>query len=134
VLLKRGFMATVEEWILAAEHVLSRGNSRVILCERGIRTFESGTRFTLDLNAVALAKRLVALPVIVDPSHGTGRADLVADLARAGVAAGADGLLVEVHPNPDAARSDGFQSLTPAAFAELMHSVRRVAAAVDRRA
>jgi len=132
VLLKRGFMATVEEWVLAAEHILSRGNSRVVLCERGIRTFDTGTRFTLDLNAVALAHRMTDLPVIVDPSHGTGHADLVLPAARAGIAVGADGLIVEVHPDPAEALSDGNQSLTPQAFHDLMHAVRRVAAAVDR--
>ena len=132
VLLKRGFMATVEEWVLAAEHILSRGNSRVVLCERGIRTFDTGTRFTLDLNAVALAHRMTDLPVIVDPSHGTGHADLVLPAARAGIAVGADGLIVEVHPDPAEALSDGDQSLTPEAFHDLMRAVRRVAAAVDR--
>ncbi len=132
VLLKRGFMSTVEEWLLAAEHVMTRGNTRVILCERGIRTFENGTRFTLDVNGVALAQRLCDLPVIVDPSHATGQADLVLQAARAGLAAGADGLLVEVHPNPALALSDGYQSLTPDAFGRLMHAARRIASAVDR--
>ncbi len=132
VLLKRGFMATVEEWLAAAEHVMSRGNTRVVLCERGIRTFETGTRFTLDLNAVALAHQLSDLPVIVDPSHGTGHAELVLPAARAGIAVGGDGLLVEVHPNPAAALSDGYQSLSLEAFQALMHAVRRVAIAVDR--
>ncbi len=132
VLLKRGFMATVDEWLLAAEHIMSRGNTRVVLCERGIRSFDTGTRFTLDINAVALAHALSDLPVIVDPSHSTGRADLVAPAARAGVAAGADGLIVEVHPNPAEALSDGYQSLSPEEFHGLMRSVRRVAAAVDR--
>ena len=133
VLLKRGSGATIQEWLMAAEHVLAGGNDRVILCERGIRAIDSQfTRYTLDLNAVPVAKELSHLPVLVDPSHGTGRAALVPALARAAVAAGADGLIVEVHPNPAEALSDGAQTLNFAAFASMMAELRRVAVAVDR--
>ncbi|MCR4418986.1 MAG: 3-deoxy-7-phosphoheptulonate synthase [Clostridia bacterium] len=132
VLLKRGLSATVEEWILAAEYVMAAGNHQVILCERGIRTFENATRNTLDLSAVALAKRLTHLPVVVDPSHGTGKSELVAPMALAAVAAGADGIMVEVHPNPAEALSDGPQSLRPEEFARLMRRLAAVAAAVGR--
>jgi 3-deoxy-7-phosphoheptulonate synthase len=132
VLLKRGLAATIQEWLMAAEYVLAGGNHDVILCERGIRTFETATRFTLDLNAVPVVKEMSHLPVIVDPSHGTGRASLVPALARAGIAAGADGLIVEVHPNPAEALSDGAQTLNFAAFAQMAADVRRVAAAVGR--
>jgi 3-deoxy-7-phosphoheptulonate synthase len=132
ILLKRGMSAQVEEWLLAAEYILNEGNRQVVLCERGIRTFETATRFTLDVNAIALARELSHLPVIGDPSHGTGRWGLVAPVARAIVAAGADGLIVEVHPSPDHALSDGAQSLTFENFAKLMASLRRVAEAVDR--
>ncbi|MFY9614499.1 MAG: 3-deoxy-7-phosphoheptulonate synthase [Candidatus Dormiibacterota bacterium] len=132
VLLKRGLSATVEEWLLAAEYILSRGNYQVILCERGIRTFETYTRNTLDLNAVPVIRELSHLPIIVDPSHGTGKWSWVTAMACAGVAAGADGLMVEVHPNPEAAYSDGPQSLKLERFAELMNQVRRVAEAVGR--
>ncbi len=132
VLLKRGFAATIAEWMMAAEYLLAGGNFQVILCERGIRTFETATRFTMDLNAVPVAKELSHLPVIVDPSHGTGRAQLVPSLARAGIAAGADGLIVEVHPNPADALSDGAQTLNCAAFAGMMADVARIASAVDR--
>ncbi len=133
VLLKRGLAATIQEWLMAAEYVLAGGNRQVVLCERGIRGFDSThTRFTLDLNAVPVVKALSHLPVLVDPSHGTGRADLVPALARAAVAAGADGLLIEVHPDPARARSDAAQTLDFAAFDALMTGVRRVAAAVDR--
>ncbi len=132
VLLKRAWGATLEELLLAAEYVLVEGNEQVALCERGIRTYETSTRFTLDINAVPALKQMSSLPVVVDPSHGTGRAELVAPVARAGVAAGADGLLVEVHPNPSQALSDGAQALTPSAFALLMEEVRRVAGAVGR--
>ena len=132
VLLKRGFMATVEEWLLAAEYILAAGNPHVILCERGIRTFETATRNTLDLNAVAVAKSLTHLPVIVDPSHGTGHRDYVLPLARAAIAAGADGLIVEVHPRPDQALSDGNQSLTFPQFEQLVREVEAVARAVGR--
>ena len=132
VLLKRGFGSTLEELLQAAEYLLAHGNERVAVCERGIRTFEHATRFTLDINAVPVLKSLTSLPVVVDPSHATGRAEWVTPVARAGIAAGADGLLVEVHPNPAEALSDGAQSLTPAMFAELMDDVRRIAAAVGR--
>ncbi|HEY8426359.1 MAG TPA: 3-deoxy-7-phosphoheptulonate synthase [Limnochordales bacterium] len=132
VLLKRGMAATVEEWLMAAEYVLSAGNSRVVLCERGIRTFETVTRNTLDLSAVAVVHELSHLPVLVDPSHGTGRAAYVAPMARAAVAAGADGIMVEVHPSPDEALSDGPQQLTPEAFAQMVESLRPIAAAVGR--
>ncbi len=132
VLLKRGLSATVTEFLLAAEYILSQGNFNVILCERGIRTFEDQTRFTLDLNAVPVIKRLSHLPVIVDPSHGTGSWDYVEPMAKAAVAAGADGLMIEVHPNPEVALSDGPQSLLPEKFAALMRAVRKVAQAVGR--
>jgi 3-deoxy-7-phosphoheptulonate synthase len=132
VLLKRGFCATIEEFLLAAEYVASGGNTRIILCERGIRTFETATRNTLDLNAVPLLKRLTHLPVVVDPSHGTGFWWLVGPLARAAVAAGADGLLVEVHPDPASALSDGEQSLRPDKFETMMAELRPVAHAVGR--
>jgi len=132
VLLKRGMMATLEELLLSAEYILSHGNWRVILCERGIRTFEKYTRNTLDINAVPVLKGLTHLPVIVDPSHGTGKWQLVGAVAKAAVAAGADGLLIEVHPWPERALSDGAQSLKPEKFARLMGELRRVAEAVDR--
>jgi len=134
VLLKRGMAATLEDLLLAAEYVLARGNRQVMLCERGIRTFERALRYTLDIGAVPYLKRETHLPVLVDPSHAAGRRDLVPALALAAVAAGADGLLIEVHPEPDRARSDGDQSLTLETFAELMEQVREVAAAVGRRA
>jgi 3-deoxy-7-phosphoheptulonate synthase len=123
VLLKRGMSATLEEWLGAAAYILEGGNSRVILCERGIRTFETGTRNTLDLSVVPAAKKLSPLPVIVDPSHGTGRADLVRPMCLAAVAAGADGLLVEVHPHPDSAKSDRGQQITPVAFRDVVRAV-----------
>jgi 3-deoxy-7-phosphoheptulonate synthase len=132
VLLKRGMATTIQEWLLSAEYVLARGNPNVILCERGIRTFEASTRFTLDLNAVPVVKKLSHLPVVVDPSHGTGHWELVESMAMAGVAAGADGLIIEVHPRPEEALSDGPQSLKPERFAALMQRVRRIAQAVDR--
>jgi 3-deoxy-7-phosphoheptulonate synthase len=132
VLLKRGASATIKEWLMAAEYLLSRGNYQVALCERGIRTFETMTRNTLDLNAVPVLKALTHLPVIVDPSHGIGLRAHVPAMARAGVAAGADGLIVEVHPRPDRALSDGAQSLTPPEFSELMRQVGVIASAVDR--
>jgi len=132
VLLKRGMMSTIEELLMSAEYILSQGNERVMLCERGIRTFETYTRNTLDINAVPLLKQLTHLPVIVDPSHGTGKWELVAAVSRAAIAAGADGLLVEVHEHPEQALSDGAQSLKPDRFVELMAELRRVAAAVDR--
>jgi 3-deoxy-7-phosphoheptulonate synthase len=132
VLLKRGLGSTLEELLQAAEYVLAQGNERVALCERGIRTFETSTRFTLDINAVPVLKQLTSLPVVIDPSHSTGRADLVRPIALAGVAAGADGLLIEVHPRPAEALSDGAQSLDPRAFGALMEDVRRVAEALGR--
>jgi 3-deoxy-7-phosphoheptulonate synthase len=132
VLLKRGFMATVTEWLLAAEHIASRGNERIILCERGIRTFGTETRNTLDTSAIALAKLEAPWPVIGDPSHATGRVDLVIPAARAAIAAGADGVLVEVHPDPANALSDGQQSLPLEMLPELVEDVSRVAAAVGR--
>lgn len=133
VLLKRGLSATFDEWLLSAEYVVAQGNPHVILCERGIRTFETATRNTMDLNAVALAKRRTHLPVIADPSHGTGKWYLAAPLALAAIAAGADGIIIEVHPDPDRARSDGSQSLTLENFAALMPRLAAVAAAVGRR-
>ena len=132
VLLKRGIAATIEELLLSAEYVLSGGNYDVILCERGIRTFESATRNTMDLSAIPVVKKLSHLPIVADPSHGTGRRDHVIPMARAAVAAGADGLLVEVHPDPDHALSDGAQSLRPEQFAELMNQLRIIAPAVGR--
>lgn len=132
VLLKRGFAGTIEEWLLAAEYILSQGNPNVMLCERGIRTFETATRNTMDLNAIALVKRLSHLPVISDPSHGTGHWYLVRPLALASIAVGADGLEIEVHPSPDHALSDGAQSLTPANFAQMMRELEGVGAAVGR--
>ncbi len=133
VLLKRGLAATIEEWLMAAEYVMASGNFNVILCERGIRTFETAVRNTLDLSAVPVVKRLSHLPVIVDPSHGTGKWYLVKPMALAAVAAGADGLLVEAHPSPDTALSDGPQSLNLPNFADLMDSLRVVSSAVGRR-
>ncbi|MBJ7608757.1 MAG: 3-deoxy-7-phosphoheptulonate synthase [Candidatus Dormibacteraeota bacterium] len=130
VLLKRGLSNTVEEWLLSAEYVLAHGNPDVVLCERGIRTFETATRNTLDLAAVPVAKELSHLPVIVDPSHATGHRHLVPSMALAAVAAGADGLLIEVHPTPDEALSDGPQSLTFEQFSSLMDDVRRLSAAL----
>jgi 3-deoxy-7-phosphoheptulonate synthase len=130
VLLKRGMSSTVEEWLLAAEYVLSRGNRDVVLCERGIRTFETSTRFTLDLNSIPLVRELSHLPVIVDPSQGTGRWRLVRPMSLAAVAAGAHGLIVEVHPQPDQALSDGAQSLDFENFARLANDVRRLQEAI----
>ncbi|MBI2945763.1 MAG: 3-deoxy-7-phosphoheptulonate synthase [Candidatus Wallbacteria bacterium] len=132
VLLKRGMSATIKELLLAAEYIMSQGNYQVILCERGIRTFEDSTRNTLDLNAVPVLKGLSHLPVVVDPSHGIGLWSKVTPMARAAVAAGADGLIIEVHHDPQRALSDGPQSLTPKSFAALMTDVRRIAGAVDR--
>jgi 3-deoxy-7-phosphoheptulonate synthase len=132
VLLKRGMSATLDELLHAAEYIMRGGNDKVVLCERGIRTFEPSTRATLDLNAVPVLKRRTHLPVIVDPSHGTGHAWMVPHLARAAVAVGADGLIVEVHPDPAAALSDGEQSLTLPAFARLAIEIAAVAAAVGR--
>lgn len=132
VLLKRGPSATMEEFLLAAEYILKQGNTNVMLCERGIRTFEDHTRFTLPLATVPFLHQTTHLPVVVDPSHGTGKASLVATMARAAVAAGADGLMVEVHPDPEKALSDGFQALTPAAFRQMMAECRQIAAAIGR--
>jgi len=132
VLLKRGMWATIEEWLLAAEYILSHGNRDVILCERGIRSYETATRFTFDINAIPVIKRLSHLPIIGDPSHAVGKWYLVPPIALAAVAAGVDGLIIEVHPNPDQALSDGPQSLTPANFEKLMERVRTVAEATDR--
>jgi len=132
VLLKRGLSATVEEWLMAAEYILSGGNDQVILCERGIRTFETYTRNTLDISAVALAKRLSHLPVVVDPSHASGQWHLVRPLSLAALAAGADGLLIEVHPDPARALCDGPQSLTPAHFAGLMEELAALAAVLGK--
>ncbi len=132
ILLKRGPSATLREWLMAAEYIVSQGNYRVALCERGIRTFETMTRNTLDLNAVPVLKALTHLPVIVDPSHGIGLRAHVPAMARAAIAAGADGLIVEVHPRPEKALSDGQQSLTPAEFGQLMQQVRVIAGAVGR--
>lgn len=132
VLLKRGMSSTVKELLLAAEYIMSEGNYDVILCERGIRTFEDATRNTLDLSIVPLIKQLSHLPVIVDPSHATGKWDLVAPMALAAVAAGADGIMVEVHPRPEEALSDGPQALLPSTFAKLMHDLGTVASAVGR--
>ena len=127
VLLKRGMSATIEEWLMAAEYIISGGNENVILCERGIRTFETYTRNTLDLSAIPIAKELSHLPVVVDPSHGTGRSQLVPSMSMAAVAAGADGLLIEVHPCPEKAMSDGPQSLNPEEFHMLMKKLKEVA-------
>jgi 3-deoxy-7-phosphoheptulonate synthase len=132
ILLKRNFSATLNEFLMSAEYLLAGGNSRVVLCERGIRTFVEYSRNTLDLNIVPAIKKLSHLPIIVDPSHGTGRHDLVIPMSLAAVAAGADGLIVEVHPNPAEAFSDGEQSLTPENFAKLMQNLRGIAAAVGR--
>ncbi len=133
ILLKRGMMATIEEFLLAAEYILSQGNENVILCERGIRTFETSTRNTLDLSAVPMLKQLTHLPVIVDPSHGTGIRWMVPAMAKAAVAAGADGLIMEVHYRPDEALCDGHQSLDLDLFAGLMTDLKKIALAVDRK-
>jgi len=132
VMLKRGMMSTIEELLMSAEYILSHGNNRVILCERGIRTFEPYTRNTLDVSAVPLLKQLSHLPVIADPSHGTGKWELVEPVARAAVAAGADGLIIEVHPHPEEAMSDGAQSLKPERFVTLMQHLAPIAEAVGR--
>src|SRR6187549_598038 len=132
VMLKRGISATIEEWLLSAEYVLSGGNTNVILCERGIRTFESYTRNTLDISAIPVVKKLSHLPVVADPSHGAGRRDMVPQLARAAVAAGADGLIIEVHNNPEKALSDGPQSLYPEQFDTLMGELRIIAPVLGR--
>jgi 3-deoxy-7-phosphoheptulonate synthase len=132
VLLKRGMAATVEEWLMSAEYILSGGNRKVVLCERGIRTFETATRNTMDISAIPVVHKRSHLPVIADPSHGTGIRDKVIPMARAAVAAGADGVMVEVHHDPDRAFSDGAQSLYPKQFAQLMHEIRLIAKAIGR--
>ena len=132
VMLKRGISATIEEWLLSAEYILSGGNTDVILCERGIRTFETATRNTFDISAIPVVKKLSHLPVVADPSHGAGRRDMVAPMARAAVAAGADGLIIEVHCDPDHALSDGAQSMFPAQFDRLMAELRIIAPAIGR--
>ena len=132
IMLKRGLMNTVQEWLLSSDYILSGGNRQVMLCERGIRTFETATRNTFDINAIPLMKGLTHLPIFGDPSHGTGKWDLVAAVGRACIAAGADGLMIEVHPDPAKALSDGAQSLKPERFAELVASIRQIAPAVGR--
>ena len=132
VMVKRGIAATIEEWLLSAEYILSGGNPDVILCERGIRTFETATRNTFDISAIPVVKKLSHLPVVGDPSHGAGRRDMVAPMARAAVAAGADGLIIEVHNDPDHALSDGAQSMFPAQFDRLMAELRIIAPAIGR--
>jgi 3-deoxy-7-phosphoheptulonate synthase len=133
VLLKRGMSASVEDLLMAAEYILAGGNEQVVLCERGIRTFETSTRNTTDINAIPVLKSLTHLPVVLDPSHSTGHYDYVPAIAKAAVAAGADGLIVEVHQDPAHAISDGRQSLTPENFTKMVRQVRAVAEAVDRR-
>ena len=133
VLLKRGMMSTIEELLMSAEYILSHGNMRVALCERGIRTFERYTRNTTDINAIPVIKQMSHLPVILDPSHGTGKWEYVTAVARAGIAAGADGLIIEVHPHPEEAASDGAQSLKPEKFAQLVREVRAIAEVVGRK-
>ena len=132
ILLKRGIAATIEEWLMAAEYILAEGNNKVILCERGIRTFETATRNTLDISAIPLVKKLTHLPIIVDPSHASGIRSLVLPLTKAAVAAGSDGLIIEVHPNPDLALCDGQQSLDCNEFNELMQDVKELSAIMDR--
>ena len=132
VMLKRGFAGTIEEWLLAAEYVLNQGNPNLMLCERGIRTFETATRNTFDISAIPVVKKLSHLPIVADPSHGAGRRDMVTPMARAAVAAGADGLIIEVHCDPDHALSDGAQSMFPAQFDRLMAELRIIAPAIGR--
>jgi len=132
VMLKRGISATIKEWLMSAEYILSNGNFDVLLCERGIRTYETATRNTLDINAIPMVKQLSHLPIIVDPSHGTGVRELVGSVAKAGIAAGCDGLMIEVHENPEEAFSDGLQSLVPKDFSLLMKDLGKVASAVSR--
>ena len=132
VLLKRGFSGRIDEWLMSAEYILAGGNENVILCERGIRTFETATRNTFDLNAVAYLKETCPFPVIADPSHATGKSSLVTPLALAAAAAGADGIMVEVHPEPAKALSDGFQALDYSQFENLMHRLERLLGALDR--
>ena len=132
VFLKRGLAGTLEELLMSAEYILSGGNMNVMLCERGIRTFETYTRNTFDVNAIPVLQNLTHLPVIADPAHGTGKWDLVCPISKSAVAAGADGVMIEIHPNPSAAKSDGAQSLTLKNYSQLMTDLKRVAAAVDR--
>ena len=132
VLLKRGMAATISDLLLSAEYILAEGNNQVVLCERGLRSFDTAARNMFDLNAIPIVQKLSHLPIIADPSHGTGFRDYVAPMARAAVAAGADGIIVEMHPNPDRAKSDGAQSLFPEQFDRLMHDLRRIAAAIGR--
>jgi 3-deoxy-7-phosphoheptulonate synthase len=132
ILLKRGMSSTIEEWLLAAEYILAQGNPHVVLCERGIRTFETYTRFTIDLSAVPLVRELTHLPVVVDPSQGTGKWTLVPPMASAAMASGADGIIVEVHPHPEHALSDGAQSLTPKNFTLIMDRLKLLAAPLER--
>ena len=132
VLIKRGLSATIEEWLMSAEYVLAGGNNDVVLCERGIRTFETATRNTFDISAIPVVKKLSHLPVVADPSHGAGRRDMVAPMARAAVAAGSDGLIIEVHNDPDHAWSDGAQSMFPLQFDRLMAELRIIAPAIGR--
>ena len=132
-MLKRGLAATITEWLNAAEYIISSGNDDVILCERGIRTYETFTRNTLDLSAVVAVQEMTHLPIIVDPSHGTGRRSMIAPMSRAAIAAGADGLIIEVHPHPEQALSDGDQSLRPEQFAALMEEARRIAEVMGRK-
>ncbi|MGM0472496.1 MAG: 3-deoxy-7-phosphoheptulonate synthase [Bacillota bacterium] len=133
VMLKRGYAATIKEWVMSAEYIISHGNPNVMLCERGIRTFETATRNTLDLNAIALIKEQLNIPVIADPSHGTGERSLVGPMAKAGISAGADGVMVEVHPNPQDALCDGEQSLTLTDFSNLVTELDQVAGAMNRK-
>ena len=132
VLLKRGLSATIEEWLMSAEYILSGGNTDVVLCERGIRTFETATRNTFDISSIPVVQQISHLPVIADPSHGAGRRDLVTPMARAAVAAGCDGLLIEVHNDPDRALSDGAQSMYPVQFERLMAELRIITPAIGR--
>ena len=132
VLLKRGLSSTIEEWLKAAEYVLAGGNSDVMFCERGIRTYEPSTRFTLDLSAIPAIKKASHLPIIIDPSQGTGRRDMIASMSKAAIAAGADGLIIEVHPHPENAASDGQQTLDTGQFEQLMKELKPVAEAVGR--
>ncbi|MBK8870561.1 MAG: 3-deoxy-7-phosphoheptulonate synthase [Elusimicrobia bacterium] len=131
-MLKRGMATTIEEWLMAAEYIMAKGNENVMLCERGIRTFETATRFTLDLNAVPVLKTLSHLPVLVDPSHGVGVRDYIVPMARAAIAAGADGIIIECHPNPAAALSDGHQAMLPTQMHDILKGLRKVAEAVGR--
>jgi 3-deoxy-7-phosphoheptulonate synthase len=133
VLLKRGMSSSIQEWLLAAEYILAKGNRNVILCERGIRTFETAARNTMDINAIPLVKEMSHLPVIADPSHGTGKRKLVEPVSLGMVAAGADGLILEVHPDPEHALSDGAQSLTFEMFSSVMQNIAKVAEAVGKR-